>query len=262
MNRYLRMFYIQLKYSIVASLTYRGDFIMWFFVDLAWGVLAIIFFTALYGKVRLLGGWNYYQILMLLGWYRYFSAVFWGYFWPNLFPIPRMINKGELDLWLTKPIDSQFFLSTRRISVNQISSLMMGTALLIYSFQHLNLTFNYWSLVIIIPLLISGMILTYALWFISITVAFYFGRLENIVNLFPPIFETAQFPKTAYPIVLQAIITFIIPVGIIVYTPTQLILGQAQPWAWTLPIILATMFLYLSHSFWNFAIRSYTSASS
>ena len=96
----------------------------------------------------------------------------------------------------------------------------------------------------------------------TVTTVFYFGRLNNVVNLFPEFFSIAQFPKTAFPILMQVIITFVIPVGIIAYTPAQIVLGRALWWEIGLPIVLASLFLYLSHRFWNFALKSYTSASS
>ena len=96
----------------------------------------------------------------------------------------------------------------------------------------------------------------------TVTTVFYFGRLNNMVNLFPEIFNIAQFPKNAFPIFIQVIITFVIPVGIIAYTPAQIVMGRVLWWEIWLPIILAVGFLYLSHRFWNFALKSYTSASS
>jgi ABC-2 type transport system permease protein len=262
MSRYLKLYLVQLKYAYISNFAYRGDLFMWIFVDLAWTAVSLLFFTALISNIKTLGGWNLPQMLLLLGIYRFFNATFWGILWPNMERIPKHINDGTLDLLITKPINSQFFLSTRHISINQISSIITGVALIYISQQQLGFSISITDIINFFTILISGTLILYALWFISLTIVFYTGRINNIVHLFPEIFSIAQYPTSAFPVIMQVIITFVIPVGVIAYTPARLLLHQVQWWEPFLPVIMAVIFLYLSSKFWTHAIKSYTSASS
>jgi ABC-2 type transport system permease protein len=87
-------------------------------------------------------------------------------------------------------------------------------------------------------------------------------KLEAIAVVFDPMMQMARFPLQIYPARLQVMLTFVLPVAFLTTFPAQALLGHGQ--VRTLPIALgvAAVMLWISHAFFQYALRSYGSASS
>jgi ABC-2 type transport system permease protein len=63
-----------------------------------------------------LGGWSWNGALVVLGFYTLLDGITTCVLQPNLSRIVNHVQTGTLDYVLLKPIDSQFWLSTRTVS--------------------------------------------------------------------------------------------------------------------------------------------------
>jgi ABC-2 type transport system permease protein len=174
--------------------------------------------------------------------------------------IPEYINKGELDLLLTKPVNSQFMVSTRQIGLGSLPSSVAGIYLLWYGFQVNQVPLR---MAIIIPLaiLIAG-IISYSLWLMTVTLSFWTNRLYNVPELFAHAVDIARYPVAIFRQPARFILTFILPFAILGFLPAEVILGRISL-VWLLwPLGLTALFLFLSSKFWQFSLKRYSSASS
>jgi len=73
-----------------------------------------------------LGGWSWDQALAVLGMFEILRGVTTCLLDPNLTRIVRYVYEGTLDFVLLKPIDSQFWLSTRNASPWGIPDMLIG----------------------------------------------------------------------------------------------------------------------------------------
>ncbi len=114
----------------------------------------------------------------------------------------------------------------------------------------------------LILFLICAMLIVYAIWALLHTLAFWLVKIENISQIFFAVFETARFPVGAFPGVLRIFFTVVVPVAFMTTVPASAAAGILD-WrhAVAAPLI-AALGLWLSHRFWQFALRHYTSASS
>lgn len=241
-------------------MAYPDNFITWIVIDIVWAVINIGFFRILLFAIPELSGWTFETLAIPLGLLYFLNAVIWGLFWGGLSAVPRDINRGNLDMYLTKPVNSQFLISLRYIGLNLIPSIAAGVLLLWYGFGQNRLGRMEWWFVPIA--LISASIIAYSVWFITVTLAFWANRLLNIQYVFPTAVEIARYPVTIFHPAVQFIFTYIIPFAMLGFLPAEVILGRKSPLALLLPIILAAILLYLSHLFWNFSLKRYQSASS
>lgn len=260
MKRYLRLYRRVFQLSLMRTMAYPNDFLTWFVVDIVWAIINIGFFRILLFSIPQLSGWTFETLSIPLGMLYLLNVIIWGMLWNNLNQVPKDIFRGNLDMYLAKPANTQFIVSTRYIGLNLIPSIVAGIFLLWYGFSANHI--SPLMMLLIPPAFVTGAIIVYSIWFISVTIAFWFNRLLNVAHVVPNAIDVARYPVTIFHPVIQFIFTYILPFAILGFLPAEIILGRKSPVMLLLPLLLAAVLLYLSHLFWNFSLRRYTSASS
>jgi len=241
-------------------MSYPADFSLWSVIDLLWAVVNIGFFKVLLLNIPSIKGWSFEQLVIPLGLYNLLNAFIWGLFYPNMNEVVRGINRGDLDLVLTKPVSSQFMVSFKNVGISLFPSILTGIFLLWYGFSVNHIPI--FKMIMIFPILISSIVIFYSLYFISVSFSFWVGRLSNAHELLPNAADTAKYPLEIFPAFIRFILTFIIPLGLLAIFPGKLLLSLVNPVYLLFPLFVAVFLLLLSHRFWNFALRHYSSASS
>ncbi len=215
-----------------------------------------------YSNGKYLGGWNWNSSLVVLGFYYLLEGFTIILLQPNLTRIVRHIQQGSLDFILLKPIDSQFWLSSRMISPWGIPSLLAGLILIargIYMSVH---TMSISSILAALTMLISSLAILYSLWFLIATTSIWFVKIWNANEVLRSVLVAGRYPISAYPEVVRAIFTFILPVAFLTTIPAETLLGKSYI-SWMSSSIMIALILFLtSRAFWKYALRFYTSASS
>ena len=258
--RYLKLYKRILSFAIMKATAYGQDFFVWSMVDTVWAVVNLGFFWILFQRIPTISGWTFAEMTIPLGMFYLLNMFLWGFMYGNMRQIPYDINQGELDIYLTKPVNSQFLISTRFVSLSLLPSLATGLILLKYGFAANNIN---GLRILVIPVgLLAAILISYSLWFISVTTAFWFNRLRNIGEVFGQASDIARYPTGIFSPVLRFIFTFVLPFGLIGFVPAEVILGRAGLVKMLLPLTAGIVLLYLSHRFWNFSLKRYSSASS
>ena len=262
MKKHLKIISSFLKLSWLASMEYRANFFSWLLVDTGWAIMDLIFFNTLVQNLGSLGPWTRGEVFIVVGMFRLLQVPVWAWMFQSFSRIPNMISKGELDLVLTKPFDSQFGVSFRNFSINMIASIITGIFYMYmgYTIMHqipssLNIFYLLWLLTIS-----TGLI--YGVYFSTVATSLFFDRLNNIHHLFPHFYDAARYPREIYPAPLQLIFLTIWPMILIIGVPAEALFGRPN---WSLIIwlhILTVIFILLGRFIWTKGLRHYSSASS
>jgi ABC-2 type transport system permease protein len=118
------------------------------------------------------------------------------------------------------------------------------------------------NLVLFIAVFVSGVVIVYSLWFMSLLPVFWWGRADNIQHLFRPLHQLTRIPIDITGRVLRHLFTFVIPLAFVSTVPAQALAVGVSPWLIVYGILAAVFSLWLSNRAWHFALRHYTSASS
>lgn len=260
MNRYWKVLQLFLATSLAAELEYRVNFLIATFTSL--GSLAGSLFSLFlfYQTGYTFEGWSWEEALIVLGVFTFLQGFSTTFLAPNLNQIVKQVQQGTLDFVLLKPISSQFWLSTRTLSPWGLPDLLFGLILIGYAGGRLELpTSAYW--LSIVPLLF-GLLSLYSLWFMLGTTSIWFVKIANVTEVLRGLLEAGRYPIAAYPVAYRFFFTFIVPVAFLTTVPAETLLSRVQG-DWILGSgILAVILLLISRSFWQFALRFYTSASS
>ena len=109
--------------------------------------------------------------------------------------------------------------------------------------------------------LICGVVIIYSFLVILATCAFWFVKLDNILNIFQSMYEAGRWPIGIYPPWLRSVLTFIVPVGFAVTVPSEGLTGRSSPALLIGALALAVVLPLVARIFWRFGIRHYSGAS-
>jgi ABC-2 type transport system permease protein len=241
---------------------YRVNFLVWTLVDLGWTTMDILFFDALVSNIGALGSWGRPQAMVVIGLFRLLLVPIWGWFYQSFSLIPKMLSEGKLDMILTKPVNSQFLVSTRQFSISMLPSVVGGIAFISYGFTLLGNWPSAKELIFFSWLSAVSLVLIYGVYFLTMALSLYVERLNNIHFIFPVLFDASRFPKSIYGPFLQRIFVTLIPVALMITVPIDSLFGGSNLIDLILLHLLAAAFVLGGSFIWNRGLRNYTSASS
>jgi ABC-2 type transport system permease protein len=261
MRRYLKLLGIFAGASIAAKLEYRANFVVNILESVVRAVAAVLGLSVLFTGGQGLGGWSQNEALVLVGIFTLIGGATGVGIFPNLRRIGESVRTGSMDFTLLKPLDSQFLVSAREINIFQIPEILIGLAFIVYGLIQLE-TATALNILLAFALLIAALAIVYSICFMLSTIAFWFVRVENTLELFWGFYQASQFPITVYPGWVRIMFTFFIPVAFITTVPAEALLGRVSLTSVAFAVGTAVLLLAVSRWFWQFALRSYTSASS
>lgn len=261
MRRYLRVLGMFWRTSLLSELEYRLNFLLALLSSLGHAVGNYFALTLFYQGTGTLGGWPFFQALLVMGTFTTLSGLSRVLLTPNLARIVEHMRTGTLDFVLLKPIDTQFWLSTRRISPWGVPDVLFGLSMIGYAARQLSLPPSslLWAL---IPLGWSCVI-QYSLWFTLASISIWYVKIHNVTEVLNGLLAAGRYPIDALPPgAYRFVFTFIVPVALLTTVPARVALAQATSTWLGLAFAFALGAFVFSRAFWRFALRYYTSASS
>lgn len=261
MKKYLNLFWTQIKSNFAREAIYRTNLFTMFFVDLIWIFVEISLFGVIYANTDTLGGWTKYQVYFFLGIFFASDAMFTVFFQRNFWNFSDLVNKGELDILLTKPASPLFLSLTRWMGLTSSLNIILGIAIVVkyandagFSGGVRWLALPFWLL---IGVLTQGLIrFIFSVWI------FWTERSFAISRLYYQFFSLATKPDSIYPGFIRYIILTFLPFAFIGSVPARaLIHGLEWKEYLTMFSILIGFFL-VNRFFWIRGLARYQSASS
>lgn len=260
MKRYFNVLRLLWSAAIAAELEYRINFVLATLTSLGNLAGSLFGLFLFYRTGYTFQGWSWAEALVVLGIFTLLQGFSSTFLAPNLNSIVKLVQQGTLDFVLLKPISSQFWLSGHTISPWGIPDLVFGAGLIFYAGNQLNIQISDY-LLSAIPL-VFGLASLYSLWFMLGATSIWFVKIYNVTEVLRGLLEAGRYPMVAYPTAYRFFFTFVIPVAFLTTVPAEAMLGRVQL-GWIVGAgILAIALLFIARSFWGYALRFYTSASS
>ena len=263
MNRYLKTLYHFWSAAISAEMEYRANFALAAVSSLITLGGALFALWALLRTDYQMAGWSFDQALIVVAIYTVLDGLQQTLLAPNRQQISEFVREGTLDFVLIKPIDAQFWLSVRKVSVWGVPNIMLGLAMLVYvgSFRLEPAVGVPGYLRLVIPLF-AGVSIYYALGYLLSTLTIWFTQLSNVTHAMHALLEAGRYPVSAYPASYRVFFTFVLPVAFMTTVPADAMLGRSGV-GWIVGgLLIAALLMIVARLFWLYALRFYTSASS
>jgi ABC-2 type transport system permease protein len=258
---YLRVWKVQLKNNWVREVVYRSNFLMMVIVDCVWMFMELALFKVIYANTETLGGWKQEQVFFFLGMFFASDALFTIFFQRNYWTFSDLVNHGDLDLLLTKPLHPLFLALTRWINLTAIFNVILGTAILIkyadaagFAGGWAWLTVPFWMLL--------GLVTQLVVRFIFVIWVFWTERSFALSHLYFQFFTLATKPDVIYPKVIRYAILSILPFAFISSVPTRALIQGISFQEGALVVVVLSAFFFADRYLWKRGLQRYQSASS
>jgi len=260
--RYLRVLGIFYKAAILTDLEYRANFVTHLLLavlSVGWTIAGIsVFFL----HTDAIGDWSYHEVLVVVGLFQVFIGLVDALLTPNVQDFTEHLRLGTMDFILTKPLNSQFHASLRRINVWRLADALLGAGLIVYATAQLDATPAPDRIAMFILLGACAAVIMYALVMLLVTSAFWLVQLENVMELLFTFYEAGRFPVTVFPAWVRALLTFVVPIAFVTTVPASVLLGRLNVEFVLYAVGVAAILFTASVLFWRYAVRHYSSASS
>jgi ABC-2 type transport system permease protein len=252
---------VYLRIGIMNETAYRANFFIQAFESLltlgtALGAIAIVF-----TQTNSLGGWAAAELVGLIGVYFLVLGGINVVIAPSLAKFMEDVVSGNLDYTLTKPEDAQLLVSVSQVRIWKVIDLMLGVLVLTTAVVMQAAALGIWQAIGFLIAMFAGASIIYSFWIVLAALAFWFIRIENILQIFWAMYTAGRWPVTIYPEWLRWILTFVVPVAFAVTVPAEAVADRLTLATLAGSVALAVVLLGFSRWFWRRGLARYSGAS-
>ncbi len=260
MKKYLSIYLALVRINYTNLFAHRANLFNSIIASFVWSIFVISSMTLLTSKSSHIFGWQRNELLLVAGVYNVIYSIFYILFARNFEEFSFRVHLGTLDGVLLKPISSQFFMSNWLISLHQVVRFSIGLGFVLYMLHVMHITITPYVVLLFIFLTIFSVMIIYSLWFLIMTLTVWQSHLRNLVELLYSINGITRYPQEMYKRVSVVFFWIVLPLTLVIITPTKLLAGTITAVDVILLAITALILFTLSHFFWKFALRFYVSA--
>ncbi len=264
MRRYIEIYSIMLRNSLIREMSFKANFVLWMLVELLWFVGQIAFFSIIFGSIDQIGDWSKWEVVLLVGTHQMIAQLFQAFFFTNVANIPELVRTGKLDSMLVLPIDSQFAVSSKQFGLDSVVNAGLGGLVVAISLVRLGFVPEPIHIVLYLVAIGFGIVIHYSIMITLAAISFWIVRAQGLVYGYFNFLNIARYPDVIYPRVFRWIFSWLIPVVIVANIPARvLIKASNNATLLMLQLTAASLIVFwCSRLFWHFALRHYSSASS
>src|SRR3989475_1379165 len=160
------------RLNLAEELQYRANVVASVLGTLFSMATALLTLSLFFHHTTSLGGWDYWEIVVLLGVFNALTGVIEAVLRPGIGELAGEVRSGELDLVLVKPGDAQGFGSFPRLDIWRLTDVVLGLTLAGYALFRMGHTPSASQVVAFLVTLAAAAVVVYAIWVLLMSLAF------------------------------------------------------------------------------------------
>jgi len=262
MLHYLKIWLASARYSVVRMMMFRGDFIVWSFVELFWMSVNLLLISVIYQHTTSVAGWTKYEMMLLVGTSLLVQRFLMGFFWSSIFELGRNVRSGNFDFFLAQPGNVMFMATTRKLDPDSLLNSLIAGGVVIYAALQLGLHPTVADIALYGFMLICGLAIHYSILVLSISLVFWLTSAQGVEGIYFTLTEFSRLPREAFKGITSVLFVWLLPVVVISNVPARNLIGHID-WQWAVWLfVLAAAWFGLAVFVFNRGLRRYSSASS
>lgn len=251
-----------LKVNIQMSLAYRADTVVNILLNLMWLGWELLSLSIIFNNTETIAGWGFGELIALLGVFRLVHTLMIALIWPNTEKFNQSIRDGSMDYTLLQPINSMFLITFSRITVWRAWDLILAIVLISVGINIGGDIVTASQILTFILLTVSGAVIIYSLWIVLISLTFWFTKFDNNVTILQALLDAGRYPVTVYPVWLQILVTFVIPIAVATTIPLQGLRGELTLLRVAMFFTIGVISFLVASRIWKAGLKQYSGASS
>jgi len=262
MGRYLRLYAHMVRFSFSRAMEFRVDFFFRVFMDTLWYAVHLTFFAVIFRETKALGGWNWDQTLVFAASMFLMDAIQMTLFSNNTWWFPTIVNRGDLDYYLVRPVSSLFFVSLRDFAANSFLNLLLAIGIFVWALVRYPDPLGAGRVGLFVLLLLAGVYLFYLLSMMFLIPVFWLQSRTGIREVFWSLERFGLRPHGIYHGWVRRVLVSLLPLALLCSYPQAVLYeGNVAPVVLHTAAVIAGATLFTAWM-WRRGLRSYSSASS
>lgn len=223
-------------------------------------VFFIIFLLALFSHTTFIANYNLTQALLFFLTFNLIDTAT-QLFFREVYRFRQLVVSGDFDLVLVKPMNPLFrALAGGADPLDLLMLIPYVVAIILTAGRLNNITFV--EILFYLALLLNGFLIATGFHVLVLALAVVTTEIDHAIMIYRDLTSMGRVPVDIYREPLRSIITFVIPVGIMITFPVKALLGLISPAFVLVSFAIGGVFLFVTIRIWNYALSFYTSASS
>jgi len=221
----------------------------------------LIFLFSVLSKTGELAGYTTSQVILFFLVFNIVDITI-QFLFRGVYVFRPLVVSGNYDLDLLKPLSSFFrplFGWTDILDLITLVPLSIFTLWYIFSQQLLTSWFGFF---LFLALLFNSILLGFAFHLFVCSIGILTTEVDHLIWVYRDLTTMARFPTDIYTKTVRSVLTFAVPVVILITVPAKALLGVLTMKMTTISFLIGTGAAYLSLKFWFWSLKRYTSASS
>ncbi len=220
----------------------------------------LLFIVLILGRTNTLAGYNIWEVVFFYATFNLVDVV------PQMlmrsaYSFRNLIVTGDFDLFFLRPISPLFMALFGSADILDLPMLFLSIGFILYSGYHIP-HFTLQGIFIYVFLLFNALLIALSFHIFVLSVGVATTEVDNTIMLYRDLTQMGRVPITVYSSGVSFLLTFVIPIGVMMTFPVQALLGLLTPRLILYSFGISILFLILSGFSWRSAIRFYSSASS
>lgn len=260
MIKYFRVWLFLTAASFQTFLVSRVGAVLFFFGKILRFVFFLVFLLLLLSKTAVLAGFNVWQVMLFYLTFNFIDSATQMLF-REVYRFRQQVVSGSFDLVLVKPVDSLFrsLLGwTDLLDLITLFPFIIFIGFVMSKIPHI----NFWGIIFYILLVGNGLFIAASFHIIVLALAILTTEIDHAVMIYRDFTSMGRIPIDVYSEPVRSLVTFVIPVGIMMSFPAKALLGILSTAGVLTAFVLSISIFSFSLILWRYALRHYTSASS
>ena len=250
------------RLNVQTSLAYRADAYINILLNIMWLGLQLFELTIIFNNTDMLGGWRFSELIALLGVFRLINTLMITLVWPNTEKFNQSIRDGSMDYTILQPVNSMFLVTFSRITIWRFWDFIIAGGLIVVGINLSGDSITPLQILTFSVLAISGVIIIYSLWIVLIALTFWFTKFDNNVTILQALMDAGRYPVSVYPMWLQFMVTYIVPIAVATNVPLQGLRGELTISHMLFYITVSIVSFLIASIVWKSGLKRYSGASS
>lgn len=220
----------------------------------------LVFIISLLTKTHDLAGFSLYQTVLFYMTFNFIDITS-QFFSRGVYAVKGMIDRGQIDLFLTQPLNVLFRIFSDLVDILDLTTLIPVLAVLAVVISRLDspITLNHFLLYIL--LCANGLLIAASVHIFVVALTISTQQISNQIWIYRDIMTMGRFPADIYSKFIQFTLTFIIPIAIMVSFPSKALLGLLSTDLVMTSFIVSAIFFLASLFVWKQSLKHYSSVS-
>lgn len=260
MMRYLKIWWLYTIDSFQVQLNVRWAFILFLLAKILRFATFMFFLVILVTSTKVLAGYNLDQVILFFLSFNLLDIVS-QLLLREVYRFRGTILSGHFDFYLLKPLNPLFKSLFTGADLFDFITLIPLIVTIAYFIDKLELL-NPINLASYLFLLLVGFLIALSFHILVLSLGIITTEVDNAIFIYRDLVSMGRVPVDIYMEPIRGLITFVIPVAMMMNFPAKVLLGSLSAFNFFYATIFAALLFFISLKIWGWSLKQYSSASS